>query len=124
MRSIKINSLLCLAVMFITGCGSIPEPKDGRTMRDIYDQQMAGTTAPVERSARPAQDVAFPQYHRYTRDVKTEIENLFPRLPNPTLYMYVRPHTVGIDGLPIPGYTVPFSMYERDQHAMPGEVAP
>ena len=124
MRSINVNVLLCLAVMFITGCGSIPEPKDGRTMRDIYDQQMSRTTATVERSARPAQDVAVPQYHRYTRDVKTEIENLFPRLPNPTLYMYVRPHTVGIDGLPIPGYTVPFSMYERDQHAMPGEVTP
>lgn len=124
MRSINTFILLSLSMGFIASCGSIPEPKEGRTMRDIYDHQMARTTAPVERSARPAQDIAVPQYHRYTREAKTEIENVFPRLPNPTLYMYVRPHTVGIDGLPIPGYTVPFSMYERDQHAMPSEVAP
>lgn len=124
MRSINPSFLLAASMLTIASCGSIPEPKDGRTMRDIYDQQMTRTSAPVERSSRPAQDVVVPQYDRYTRDAKTEIENLFPRLPNPTLYLYVRPHTVGVDGLPIPGYTVPFSMYERDQHAMPGEVAP
>lgn len=124
MLSISHLFLIGLSALLIAGCGSIPQPKDGRTMRDIYDQQMAGSNTPAERSQRPAQDVVVPQYDRYTRDAKTEIENLFPRLPNPTLYMYVRPHTVGMDGLPIPGYTVPFSMYERDQHAMPGEVAP
>lgn len=65
-----------------------------------------------------------PRYSAYTRSVMTETENLFPTLPNPTLFLYIRPHTVGEDQIPVPGYTVPIKMYERDQHAMPGEAVP
>lgn len=126
-----INRLvLPIAALMLSACGNLPEPEAGRTMRDIYDEQMAGgsdrrVNAPAGQSAaRPAHDAVPPRYSRYTRNVQTEVDNLFPVLPNPTLFLYIRPHTVGADQIPVPGYTVPIKMYERDQHAMPGEVVP
>lgn len=59
----------------------------------------------------------------YTRDAFTEIDVLFPRLPNPTLVMYVFPHLAGKTRAPVPGYTTAFSMYEQVEYALPGEVA-
>lgn len=99
-------------------------------MRDIYDKQMTGggsaaySPSQATGSSRPAEDAVPPRYSAYTRSVMTETENLFPTLPNPTLFLYIRPHTVGEDQIPVPGYTVPIKMYERDQHAMPGEAVP
>ena len=58
----------------------------------------------------------------YTRSVQNEIDNLFAWLPNPTLFLYIPPHVVGPEGLPVTGYTVPFKMYERDHFALPNEV--
>ena len=130
-----IKSTLRLATLGVFGtvlasCGNLPEPKDGRTMRDIYDEQMTGggsaaySPSQATGSSRPAEDAVPPRYSAYTRSVMTETENLFPTLPNPTLFLYIRPHTVGEDQIPVPGYTVPIKMYERDQHAMPGEAVP
>ena len=58
----------------------------------------------------------------YTRDAFNEIDVLFPRLPNPTLVMYVFPHLAGESGAPVPGYTTAFPMYEQVEYALPGEV--
>lgn len=128
------HSVLALAALAVASCGNIPEPRDGRTMRTIYEQQMVDGSGRNEAShqpptsadvpSRPAEDAVPPRYSAYTRSVRTEIDNLFPVLPNPTLFLYIRPHTVGNDQIPVPGYTVPVKMYERDQHAMPGEVVP
>jgi conjugative transfer region lipoprotein (TIGR03751 family) len=60
----------------------------------------------------------------YTRAAHREIDALFPRLPNPTLVMYVFPHLAGADGVGVPGYATSFAMYERVHYALPGEVAP
>jgi len=51
-----------------------------------------------------------------------QLQHLFPKLPNPELYMYVRPHAVGTSGAPIPAYITRFQMYERDHYALPGET--
>lgn len=127
-RLVSLFGLILLA-----GCGNIPEVDEDRTMRAIYDQHVSGGSSvsaggssalPERPRGRLAEDRTPPRMSRYTRSVATETENLFPRLPNPTLYLYVRPHTVGKDGLPIPGYTLPLKMYERDRHAMPGERLP
>lgn len=59
----------------------------------------------------------------YTRNAANEIDALFPRLPNPELVIYVFPHING-KGRPIPGYSTSFLMYEKDEYALPGEVAP
>jgi conjugative transfer region lipoprotein (TIGR03751 family) len=58
----------------------------------------------------------------YTRDVNSEIEQQFPRLPNPTLVMYVYPHLSTDSRLPVPGYSTAFPFYERPEYAMPGEL--
>ena len=58
----------------------------------------------------------------YTRDAFNEIDVLFPRLPNPTLVMYVFPHLAGETRAPVPGYATAFPMYEQVEYALPGEV--
>ena len=47
----------------------------------------------------------------------------FPRLPNPSLVMYVFPHLAGAERTPVPGYATTFPLYERVEYALPGEVA-
>ena len=59
----------------------------------------------------------------YTRDALNEIETIFPRLPNPTLVMYVFPHLATEERVPVPGYATTFPMYERVEYALPGEVS-
>jgi len=59
----------------------------------------------------------------YTRDAHNEIETIFPRLPNPTLVMYVFPHLVTEERVPVPGYVTTFPMYERVEYALPGEIS-
>ena len=58
----------------------------------------------------------------YSRSAHTELETIFPRLPNPTLVMYVFPHLAGAGRVPVPGYATTFTLYERVEYAMPGEV--
>jgi len=56
----------------------------------------------------------------FIRTQATELESRFPRLPNPTLNMFILPHlTQG--GNPVPGYTTHFKLYKLDQYALPGE---
>ena len=43
----------------------------------------------------------------FTRIAATEIEAMFPELPNPKLVMYVFPHITD-SNVPIPGYTTVF----------------
>lgn len=58
----------------------------------------------------------------YTRTAANEAKNLFPRLPNPDLIMYVFPHlSASAEPVPIPGYTTVFPFYGRVQYAQPGE---
>ena len=58
----------------------------------------------------------------YTREAFNEIDILFPRLPNPTLVMYVFPHLAGETLAPVPGYATAFPLYEQTEYALPGEV--
>ena len=60
----------------------------------------------------------------FTRDILTELDLHFPRLPNPTLVMYVFPHVAGPSRVPVPGYATTFPMYEHPEYALPGEVPP
>ena len=61
--------------------------------------------------------------HGYTRDAFNELDVSFPRLPNPSLVMYVFPHLAGAERTPVPGYATTFPLYERVEYALPGEVA-
>ena len=119
-----------LGLISLVGCASTKEavlPQDGPSMKDIYQEHIqemnAGDPLSIrqELGNRPilTGDTAL---HGYTRDAANEIDAIFPRLPNPTLVMYVFPHLAGEESVPVPGYATAFPMYERTEYALPGEV--
>jgi len=59
----------------------------------------------------------------YTRTSENEVNQLFPRLDNPDIYMYVFPHLSTGEQLPVPGYTTIFPLYENVKYALPGEAS-
>ncbi len=121
---------LLLAALWLAGCSTSKEqllPPGDSTMLDLWQQksgspQMTAEARAVlrrdlndvERNAQPA--VA----ESYSRDANSEIQQQFPRFPNPDLVMYVFPHmTVG--NVPVPGYSTVFPFYSQVQYALPGE---
>ena len=58
----------------------------------------------------------------YTRTAANELELLFPRLPNPDIYIHVLPHLATGERVPVPGYTTAVPLYERVEYALPGEL--
>jgi len=119
-----------LAIAF-TGCASTKEtvlPQDGPSMKAIYDGHLEamGARDPKvlrgELGGRPLVSGAS-SLEGYTREAYNELETTFPRLPNPTLVMYVFPHLASDERVPVPGYVTSFPMYERLEYALPGEVS-
>jgi conjugative transfer region lipoprotein (TIGR03751 family) len=112
------------------GCASTKEsvlPQDGPSMKAIYDTHFEGMGADDpyvlrrELGTRPLGDDDV-DLAGYSRTAHTELETIFPRLPNPTLVMYVFPHLAGPERVPVPGYATTFTLYERVEYALPGEV--
>jgi conjugative transfer region lipoprotein (TIGR03751 family) len=141
------RTIALLLISALAGCASTKSvfPQDAPTMRETYDRHFEN----LEGGARPTLDRSGSEgsalEHRnledptrepppledgdaalagYTRAAHREIDALFPRLPNPTLVMYVFPHLAGAVGVGVPGYATSFAMYERVHYALPGEVAP
>lgn len=126
MRS--INLLMVLSVLLVTGCASklddVTNP-NAPTMKQVYEDYTGWNQEQIaQRQAilmqRPAvepadQQLGLPPYPE-------RLDHLYPRLPNPDLFMYVRPHAVGVTGAPVPAYITRFSMYERQPYALPGET--
>ncbi len=131
MRNLLIPiSALGLINLVLSGCASTKDtvlPQDGPPMKAIYEQhiQEMGARDPlVIREAlgnRPIVD-GDGSLHGYTREAHNEIDTTFPRLPNPSMVMYVFPHLAGDEQVPVPGYVTTFPMYERVEYALPGEV--
>jgi len=127
--SILISALGSISLV-LGGCASTKEavlPQDGPTMKAIYERHID------EMNMRDPQVVRRELGNRplmtgeadlqgYSRDAFNEIDVLFPRLPNPTLVMYVFPHLSGDTHAPVPGYATAFPMYEQVEYALPGEV--
>ena len=112
------------------GCTSTKEsvlPQDGPSMKAIYDAHFEGMGADDpyvlrrELGTRPLGDNDV-DLAGYSRTAHTELETIFPRLPNPTLVMYVFPHLAGSERVPVPGYATTFTLYDRVEYALPGEV--
>ncbi len=149
MPTISTNAIrlgvLALIVVSAQGCTTLEDqiPQDGPDMETVYNQYTLGAgdrnapsestrRAPTTKSERTTKneqaiDRALIEtepspLNAYTRDASNELEGLFKTLPNPTLFMYTRPHLVGRDGIPVPGYTTQFKMFNRDHFALPGEV--
>jgi len=115
--------------LVLGGCASTKEsvlPQDGPSMKAIYDAHFEGMGAddPLalrrELGTRPLGDDDA-ELAGYSRTAHTELETIFPRLPNPTLVMYVFPHLAGAERVPVPGYATTFTLYERVEYALPGE---
>jgi len=112
------------------GCASTKDsvlPQDGPSMQAIYESHMSGLGQQSPQALRRGLgDRALvsgdASLAGFTRDAAHEIDNLFPRLPNPTLVMYVFPHLSHEERVPVPGYATAFPMYERVEYALPGEV--
>jgi len=117
--SILISALGSISLV-LGGCASTKEavlPQDGPTMKAIYERHID------EMNMRDPQVVRRELGNRplmtgeadlqgYSRDAFNEIDVLFPRLPNPTLVMYMFPHLSGDTHAPVPGYATAFPMYE------------
>lgn len=126
-KPLILISALCL--INLLGCASTKQtvlPQDGPSMKMIYQVHMDHLNSRDPVSIRKSLghrhihsgDTAL---QSYTRDVANEIEVLFPRLPNPTLVMYVFPHLAGEESVPVPGYATAFPMYRNTEYALPGE---
>jgi len=110
-----------LGLISLAGCASTKEavlPQDGPSMKAIYEGHIQEMNAQDPLSIRQELgDRPIPTsesvLHGYTRDSANEIDAIFPRLPNPTLVMYVFPHLAGEEAVPVPGYATAFPMYER-----------
>ena len=135
---------LALAVALLGGCATSKEKlltHGDSTMMNIWQQNAgdggggAGQVARrqlldarqslrrplTEANVRADVQAAPAEQVRYTRTARNEVYRQFQRLPNPDLVMYVYPHLVGTDPVPVPGYTTVFPLYQRVQYAMPGE---
>ena len=121
---------LLVASINLLGCASSKDsvlPHDGPTMQAIYDSHMTamGAQDPLAMRAalgtRPLGDDTD-ALAGYSREAFDELDVTFPRLPNPTLVMYVYPHLATDERVPIPGYATTFPLYPRIEYALPGEV--
>ena len=129
MTRLRLSLLLVLSTSLIA-CAAGKDtilPSDGPTMQAIYTRHFTDIglrdSDNVRRhvTARPIHDSAT-DLAGYTRDAFNELDLHFPRLPNPTLVLYVYPHLAGASRVPVPGYATTFPLYERVEYALPGEV--
>ena len=123
--------LLVLAALLLVGCSTskdeILPPGDG-TMLDLWQNKASSARTTTEarsvlRRGLTDAEMATRQTleESYTRDAQNEIQQLFPRLPNPDMVIYIYPHMAGNEPAPVPGYSSVFSFYSRVQYALPGE---
>ena len=98
-----------------------PIPGDAKTIGEIYNQHQALTSA-IQTRFRLLPD-GDSDLKGYTREVNNELSIHFPRLPNPTIILYIFPH-LSLEGTPVPGYSTVFKMYQKVEYALPGELLP
>lgn len=129
--------VLGVALLLLTGCVS---PRsvlytEGPTMKAVLQgaqaQGFGAEGAPEQDAARDALRLAahvnphaVVRHDAFTRDSLNEIHQLFPKLRNPRFALYINPHLSTSSRAPVPGYTTEFSLYERDEYALPEEIPP
>lgn len=124
-----INTSCFALVLLLSGCTSHIDkviPKTLPTMKQIYDEKAGNGGTDVLRQreadirARPIE--SSEDYISELPPRAAQIAHLFPSLPNPELYMYVKPHVLGSSGAAVPAYMTRFTMYDRTHYALPNEV--
>lgn len=100
---------------------------EGDTIKSIYETHLSSQGLEDRDHARAALGHR-PVYsddrdlYGYVREAFNELDVRFPRLPNPTLVLYVFPHLVGNERVPVPGYATTFQLYAKPEYALPGEL--
>lgn len=125
----KFVIVACLAAL-VTGCSTSKEemlPPGDSTMLELWNDGASASHATTESRTtlrRPVSDsertLSQQTRESYSRTQENEIQQVFPRLPNPDLVMYVFPHLAG-GNTPVPGYSTVFPFYSQVQYALPGE---
>ena len=139
----SLNTMNWISVMLIsvilTGCATGDKdtilPQDGPTMKEVYQGHFTGSSEHRNGAAHDLQRVAMSdlgsrnrrhdvdvELTGYTRNAHNEIQQIFPRLHNKTLIMYVFPHLSRSERHPVPGYSTAFTFYEKTEYALPGEI--
>jgi conjugative transfer region lipoprotein (TIGR03751 family) len=121
--------LACLSIS-AAGCAGSKDtllPDDGHSIKHIYEQHFGDIGLNGTLAARQALNGRVVQTDAgdlsgFVRDAYHELDRHFPRLPNPTLVMYVFPHLAGDERVPIPGYATTFTLYRYTEYALPGET--
>lgn len=129
-RTVLQTSISVFFIALLSGCATTSKeeilPQDGPTMQETYEGHFKrlnqDSIETVRNTGNRGISSGDGNLHGYTRNTSHEIDNLFPRLPNPTLVMFVYPHLAGSGGNPVPGYATAFPMYEGVEYALPGEV--
>lgn len=130
------NTSICLlAALLLSGCSTtkLANLRKGAESAQIYAHGAGHENAEKELAAqrymlkdlRSTPDISVreaPRHEAYSRSTLNEIEQLFPKLENPTITVYVYPHLSGQEQAPVPGYTTAFSLYDRDHYALPSEL--
>jgi len=133
MTTLQRTAFLTILISLLSGCTATSKesllPSTGPTMEEVYrghvgdinEPKEVATTYSRDRSTRPLSN-RDEGLTGYTRDANNEIQSIFPQLNNPTLVMYVFPHLSTESRLPVPGYATSFTMYEKAEYALPGEM--
>ena len=123
------QAILFGALISLAACAGSKDsvlPPDGQDIKTIYEAHMMD----IGLSERAAARRALKQrplssddrdLQGYVRDAFNELDAHFPRLPNPTLVLYVFPHLVGDERVPVPGYATTLPLFRRVEYALPGE---
>ncbi|MCH8058909.1 MAG: TIGR03751 family conjugal transfer lipoprotein [Proteobacteria bacterium] len=128
--TMRHQTLTLIVLISLAACAGNKDtilPIGGPSMKSIYTEHFNDigmrdpTSVRKELKARPLNADAI-DLAGYTRDAFNELDSHFPRLPNPTLVMYVFPHLAGVERVPVPGYATTFPMYRQVEYALPGEV--
>lgn len=122
--------LLCLAAL-LSGCSTTKDemlPPGDATMLELWQSNASSARTASEarytlRRGLTEEDNLTRQAiaESYTRTAANEIQQIFPRLPNPDMVIYIYPHLAGNASAPVPGYSSVFPFYSQVQYALPGE---
>jgi conjugative transfer region lipoprotein (TIGR03751 family) len=117
-------------LLMLTGCSTMGDkesilPQEGASMQDVYAAHFKHSSLrhPAGRVGLGQGSAGYGDSNLagFTREANTEIQSQFPKLPNPSLVLYVFPHLTAT-GQPVPGYATPFTLYEKTEYALPGET--
>ena len=132
MKALITSAVLITVFCSLSGCMNpgknlIPQGGD-MTMSEIYHSEGAqssndshpralGKTLKTERAEK------YSDYRGYSASAKNEINNLFHKLPNPQVVIYIYPHMVESSGerYPKPGFSSAFYLYRQNHFAQDWE---